>query len=260
LTTHGCREQRGSRESAGGVAANRASARSTFHRAPLREAAQCPRLARRAIPTGQLALSSRCAICWDSHSRRGLPIWLTRRFWLTRRSTSRARSVKGRHRSRSSAQNVATQARREAIPEALRPAASIQHGTVTASLILRKLGAFPRQNDLALALRELGSIERTIFTFKWLQEPATCPPGSTKARRATPPRAVFLSASGLGLQMRADIATVGLRPARNAAPDQVAVSADERRRHQSELVLALVDPEAIISRCSRSFCSVSAKP
>jgi hypothetical protein len=36
------------------------------------------------------------------------------------------------------------------------------------------------------------------------------------------------------LQMRADIATVGLRPARNAVPEQVAVSADERRRSRGE--------------------------
>jgi TnpA family transposase len=57
-------------------------------------------------------------------------------------------------------------------PEALRLATSIKHGTVTASLILRKLSAYPRQNGLALALRELGRIERTIFTLKWLQEPA----------------------------------------------------------------------------------------
>jgi TnpA family transposase len=40
--------------------------------------------------------------------------------------------------------------------EVLRLAASIQQGTVTASLILRKLGSYPRQNSLALALREIG--------------------------------------------------------------------------------------------------------
>ena len=38
--------------------------------------------------------------------------------------------------------------------EILRLAASIKHGTVTASLILRKLGSYPRQNGLAMALRE----------------------------------------------------------------------------------------------------------
>ena len=54
-------------------------------------------------------------------------------------------------------------------PEILRLAASIRQGTVTASLILRKLGGYPRQNGLALALRELGRIERTLFTLDWMQ-------------------------------------------------------------------------------------------
>jgi TnpA family transposase len=55
--------------------------------------------------------------------------------------------------------------------EILRLATSIKRGTVTASLILRKLGAYPRQNSLALALRELGRVERTLFTLEWLQSP-----------------------------------------------------------------------------------------
>jgi TnpA family transposase len=55
--------------------------------------------------------------------------------------------------------------------EILRLASSIRQGTVTASLILRKLGAYPRQNSLALALRELGRLERTLFTLQWLQSP-----------------------------------------------------------------------------------------
>jgi TnpA family transposase len=38
-----------------------------------------------------------------------------------------------------------------------------------ASLMLRKLGSYPRQNGLALALRELGRIERTLFILDWLQ-------------------------------------------------------------------------------------------
>lgn len=53
--------------------------------------------------------------------------------------------------------------------EILRLAASIKQGTVTASLILRKLGSYPRQNGLAMALREIGRIERTLFTLDWLQ-------------------------------------------------------------------------------------------
>ena len=51
----------------------------------------------------------------------------------------------------------------------LRLATSIKQGTVTASLMLRKLGSYPRQNGLAVALRELGRIERSLFILDWLQ-------------------------------------------------------------------------------------------
>jgi TnpA family transposase len=51
----------------------------------------------------------------------------------------------------------------------LRLAESIKQGTVTASLMIRKLGSYPRQNGLAVALRELGRIERTLFILDWLQ-------------------------------------------------------------------------------------------
>ena len=51
----------------------------------------------------------------------------------------------------------------------LRLTASIQQGTVTASLMLRKLGSYPRQNGLAVALRQLGRIERTLFALDWMQ-------------------------------------------------------------------------------------------
>jgi TnpA family transposase len=53
--------------------------------------------------------------------------------------------------------------------EILRLVASIKQGTVTASLMLRKLGSYPRQNGLAVALRELGRIERTRFALDWMQ-------------------------------------------------------------------------------------------
>lgn len=56
--------------------------------------------------------------------------------------------------------------------EVMRLTASIKLGTVTASLILRKLAAYPRQNSLATALREYGRLERTLFTLKWLRDPA----------------------------------------------------------------------------------------
>jgi TnpA family transposase len=53
----------------------------------------------------------------------------------------------------------------------LRLAASVKTGTVTASLILRKLASYPKQNGLALALRELGRIDATLFELEWLQDP-----------------------------------------------------------------------------------------
>jgi TnpA family transposase len=53
--------------------------------------------------------------------------------------------------------------------ELLRLTASLRLGTVTASLMLRKLASYPRQNGLAWALREVGRIEKTLFTLEWLQ-------------------------------------------------------------------------------------------
>ena len=56
-------------------------------------------------------------------------------------------------------------------PEILRVAASIRTGTVTASLIMRQLASYPRQNGVAAALRELGRMERTLFTLAWIEDP-----------------------------------------------------------------------------------------
>ncbi len=56
--------------------------------------------------------------------------------------------------------------------EILRLAASMKAGTVTPSAILRRLAAYPRQNALAKALREIGRLERTLFTLDWISDPA----------------------------------------------------------------------------------------
>jgi TnpA family transposase len=51
----------------------------------------------------------------------------------------------------------------------LRLTTSLRLGTVTASLMLGKLASYPRQNGLAWALREVGRIEKTLFTLEWFQ-------------------------------------------------------------------------------------------
>lgn len=47
--------------------------------------------------------------------------------------------------------------------EIMRLATSIKQGTVTAPLIVRKIASYLRQNGLAVILRELGRIKRTLF-------------------------------------------------------------------------------------------------
>jgi TnpA family transposase len=56
--------------------------------------------------------------------------------------------------------------------DALRLAVSVGAGHATASGMLRRLAAYPRQNGLAVALREIGRIERTLFTLDWIRDPA----------------------------------------------------------------------------------------
>ena len=36
---------------------------------------------------------------------------------------------------------------------------------------MRQLAAYPRQNGVAAALRELGRLERTLFTLDWIEDP-----------------------------------------------------------------------------------------
>ena len=55
--------------------------------------------------------------------------------------------------------------------DVLRFACSVRTGVVSASLMLKRLGAYPWQNGLALALREVGRIERTLRTLDWIELP-----------------------------------------------------------------------------------------
>ena len=60
---------------------------------------------------------------------------------------------------------------REHWDEVLRLVASLKAGTVLPSAMLKRLAAFQRQNQLDLALQELGRIERTLFMLDWLESP-----------------------------------------------------------------------------------------
>src|SRR3546814_14010306 len=57
-------------------------------------------------------------------------------------------------------------------PDIERVIGAMRDRTVTPSLILKKLSAYRQQNILAAALREVGRIERTLFTLRWIDDPA----------------------------------------------------------------------------------------
>jgi TnpA family transposase len=60
---------------------------------------------------------------------------------------------------------------REHWDEILRLVASLRAGTALPSAMLRRLAAYQRQNQLDLALQELGRIGRTLFMLDWLESP-----------------------------------------------------------------------------------------
>ena len=141
--------------------------------------------------------------------------------------------------------------------EILRLAPSIKAGTVAPSAILRRLAAYPRQNVLAKALREIGRLERTLFTLDWISDPvlrrrANAGLNKGEARNALA-RAVFFHrlgeirdrtfdnqryrASGLNLAVAAIILwnTVYLRHAVNELRSRSEIVPDERLAHVAPL-------------------------
>lgn len=53
-------------------------------------------------------------------------------------------------------------------PDILRAVATMAAGVIPPSQLMRKLASYPRQHELAVALREIGRIERTLFIIEWL--------------------------------------------------------------------------------------------
>lgn len=52
-------------------------------------------------------------------------------------------------------------------PGVLRSAATMVTGVMAPSQLLKKFAAYPCQHELALALREIGRVERTLFIIEW---------------------------------------------------------------------------------------------
>lgn len=68
----------------------------------------------------------------------------------------------------------------------VRLVASLKAGTVQPSIMLRKLAAYERQNQLDLALQEIGRVERTLFMLDWLESLALrqrCQAGLNKSEQ-----------------------------------------------------------------------------
>lgn len=53
-------------------------------------------------------------------------------------------------------------------PDVLRSVATMAAGIMPPSQLLKKFASYPRQHELALAFREIGRIERTLFIIEWL--------------------------------------------------------------------------------------------
>lgn len=66
---------------------------------------------------------------------------------------------------------VQTRTIREHCDEIARLVTSLRHVTVRPPLLVSKLAGHSRQNHLFIALREIGRIERSLFTLEWLQNP-----------------------------------------------------------------------------------------
>ncbi len=53
-------------------------------------------------------------------------------------------------------------------PDILHTVATMAAGIMPPSQLLKKFASYPRQHELAVALREVGRIERTLFIVEWL--------------------------------------------------------------------------------------------
>lgn len=117
----------------------------------------------------------------------------------------------------------------ESWSEILRLATSIQAGTTIASAILKNLTAYPRQNGLAIALRELGRLARTLFALEWMRSlelrkeqaqvwpeekpetPSHARPSSTSSERCATAVMSIRSTKHLASIFRSQLSSCGIR-------------------------------------------------
>jgi len=81
---------------------------------------------------------------------------------------------------------IRTEIIREHWDDVIRLVASLKAGHVAPSVMLRKLAAYERQNQIDIALQEIGKIERTLFMLDWLGAPRrlTCHRRQSSQRRS----------------------------------------------------------------------------
>jgi hypothetical protein len=106
-------------------------------------------------------------------------------------------------------QPIKTDIIREHRSETLRLAASLKAGIVAPYVMLKKLATYRRQNQLDLALQELGRTERTLFMLDWLESPElrrrchaglNTMPGSTRASSVISSRRGLTVVAGVGFE------------------------------------------------------------
>jgi TnpA family transposase len=116
--------------------------------------------------------------------------------------------------------------------------ASLKAGIVAPSTLLRKLAAYRRQNQLDLALQELGRIKRTLFMLDWLESPELrrcCHAGLNKKRAASFPGAghLHLQAGRIADRRHRGAAISRLRPQPRHRRNRVLEHHLHRRRHRA---------------------------
>jgi len=72
-------------------------------------------------------------------------------------------------------------------PDILRSAAAMLTGVMPPSQLLRKFASCPRQHGLAVALREIGRVERTLFIINWLLMPTWHAPRPDRTQQGRSP-------------------------------------------------------------------------